>query len=217
MWLAVRCGADDRQALERLCGYITRPALANERVQTNAAGRVVLKLKSPWRDGPAGRARPGAGPFARHKQSTGLFVSGLSTTHLVMSSLEFMQRLAALVPRPRLHLIRFHGVLAPNAKLRPMVVPQEPEPPARTTQPAECAANCAHRQPVRLSRAKLLERVFDLDLEHCPNCGGELKIIAAILEQPVIEKILTHLGAGPGAALGTCPWPGAAGGLTIPR
>jgi len=48
--------------------------------------------------------------------------------------------------------------------------------------------------PVRLSWAKLLKRVFDLDLEHCPNCGGELKIIAAILEQPVIEKILTHLG-----------------------
>jgi len=43
-------------------------------------------------------------------------------------------------------------------------------------------------------RARLLKRVFDLDLEHCPNCGGELKIIAPILEQPVIEKILTHLG-----------------------
>lgn len=42
--------------------------------------------------------------------------------------------------------------------------------------------------------AKLLRRVFDLDLQHCPNCGGELKIIAAILEQPVGEKILTHLG-----------------------
>ena len=34
---AVRCGADDRRALEQLCRYITRPALANERVQTNAA------------------------------------------------------------------------------------------------------------------------------------------------------------------------------------
>ena len=31
-------------------------------------------------------------------------------------------------------------------------------------------------------------------MAHCPNCGGELKIIAAILEQPVIEKILMHLG-----------------------
>jgi len=38
------------------------------------------------------------------------------------------------------------------------------------------------------------KRVFDIDMAHCPNCGGELKIVAAILEQPVIEKILTHLG-----------------------
>ena len=45
------------------------------------------------------------------------------TTHIVMSPLEFMQRLAALVPRPRLHLIRFHGVLAPNAKLRGKIIP----------------------------------------------------------------------------------------------
>jgi hypothetical protein len=68
-----------------------------------------------------------------------------------------------------------------------------------------------------LSRAKLLKRVFDLGLEHCPNCGGELKIIAAILEQPVIEKILTHLGLQARAPpRGTCAWPGAAGGLTIP-
>ena len=48
---AVRCGADERQGLEQLCRYITRPALANERVQTNAAGQVVLKLKTAWRDG----------------------------------------------------------------------------------------------------------------------------------------------------------------------
>jgi len=154
-------------ALEQLCRDITRPALANERVQTNAAGQVVLKLKTRWRDG---------------------------TTHLVMSPLEFMQRLAALVPRPRLHLIRFHGVLAPNAKLRALVVPQEPEASASEAKPAECEANCAHHRPVRLRWAKLLKRVFDLDLEQCPNCGGELKIVAAILAQPVIEKILTHLG-----------------------
>ena len=111
-----------------------------------------------------------------------------------MSPLEFMQRLAALVPRPRLHLIRFHGVPAPNAKLRAQVVPQEPEPTAQAAQPAPCEVNCVHHRPVRLSWAKLLKRVFEIDLEHCPNCGGELKIIAAILEPPVIEKILAHLG-----------------------
>jgi hypothetical protein len=105
--VTVRVEAPDRKQLEQLCRYITRRALSDERVQLNAAGQVELTLKIPWRDGLAGRARPVAGPFARHKQSTGLFVSGLSTTHLVMSPLEFMQRLAALVPRPRLHLIRF--------------------------------------------------------------------------------------------------------------
>jgi len=47
---------------------------------------------------------------------------------------------------------------------------------------------------VRLSWAKLLKRVFEIDMAHCPNCGGQLKISAAILEQPVIEKILMHLG-----------------------
>ena len=51
-------------------------------------------------------------------------------SQLVMSPLEFMQRQAALVPRPRLHSIRFQGVLAPNAKMRAQVVPQEPESPA---------------------------------------------------------------------------------------
>ena len=82
-----------------------------------------------------------------------------------------MQRLAALVPRPRPHLIRFGvgitslrdvsgpplrdpGVLAPNAKLRaqvvPQVVPQEPEPAAQQAKRAECEASCARHQPVRL-------------------------------------------------------------------
>ena len=44
------------------------------------------------------------------------------------------------------------------------------------------------------SWAELPKRLFEIDKEHCPNCDGELKIIVAILEQPVIEKILTHFG-----------------------
>ena len=63
-----------RLMVVRVVSYITRPALANERIQCNRAGEVVLQLKSAHQDG---------------------------TTHLVMSPLEFMQRLAALVPRPR--------------------------------------------------------------------------------------------------------------------
>jgi len=159
----VRCAAEQRSELEHLCRYITRPAIANERLSVNRAGQVVLKLKTPYRDG---------------------------TSHLVMSPLEFMQRLAALVPRPRLHLIRFHGVLAPHAKLRAAIVPV----PAQAT-PGH-AGDCAHAHGARarLTWARLLKRVFDIDIERCPQCGGKLKIIAAIEEPTVIERILTHLG-----------------------
>jgi Putative transposase len=84
------------------------------------------------------------------------------TTHIVMSPLEFMQRLAALVPRPRLHLIRFHGgMLAPHAKLRAAIVPTPENAP-------EHAADHAHGAPARISWARLLKRVFDIDIEHCP-------------------------------------------------
>jgi len=72
------------------------PRVAHERLTHTGAGDVVLQLKSVWRDG---------------------------TTHIKMLPLKFMQRLAALVPRPRLHLIRFRGVLAPHARLRAAIVP----------------------------------------------------------------------------------------------
>ena len=63
---------------------------------------------------------------------------------------------------------------------------------------AECEVEHAQAKPGRISWARLLKRVFDIDMQRCPNCGGgELKIIAAILERPVIEKILKHLGLQP--------------------
>ena len=101
-----------------------------------------------------------------------------------------MERLAALVPRPRLHLIRFHGVLAPNAKLRSKIVPA---PAERAAAPSTDYASPQGETP-RMSWARLLKRVFDIDVKHCPNCGGALKIIAAIEDPPVIVKILGHLG-----------------------
>ena len=61
-----------------------------------------------------------------------------------MSPLEFMQRLVALVPRPRLHLIRFHGVLAPNAKMRAMVVPSDPAEPVEASLPGLPASRTVH-------------------------------------------------------------------------
>jgi Putative transposase len=86
-----------------------------------------------------------------------------------MSPLEFMQRLAALVPRPRLHLIRFHGVLAPNAKLRPLVVPQGPpaseEPTTEAAAAAGCEVEAVQARPQRISWARPPKRVFDIDMQ----------------------------------------------------
>jgi hypothetical protein len=76
----------------------------------------------------------------------------------------------------------------------PGAATQESDAPVSSEHLSQCEASCTHHRPVRLSWARLLKRVFEIDLEHCPNCGGEPKIIAAILEQPVIEKILRHLG-----------------------
>lgn len=189
-----RCGGDDSPAFveagaptgTRRCGLEHTTACGWNSCAATSTGRsgrtsgssstppqVELKLKTPWRDG---------------------------TTHLVMSPLEFMHRLAALVPRPRLHLIRFHGVLAPNAKLRPLVVPQGPADEQRSAETAapECEVETVRARPGRISWARLLKRVFDIDMQHCPNGGNEkLKIIAALLERPVIEKILAHLGLDP--------------------
>jgi len=62
------------------------------------------------------------------------------------------------------------------------VVPQAPEQAASKSELTATESCCAHGRPARISWARLLKRVFEIDLEHCPNCGGELKIIAAILE-----------------------------------
>ena len=149
----------------------------------DAAGQVVRELKTAWRDG---------------------------TTHLVMSPLVFLQRLAALVPRPRLHLIRFHGVVAPNARLRAQVVPQGPagEEPAHEEPVLEGTAAGGGARPARIGWARLLARVFDIDVRHCPICGsGQFKIIAAILDRAVIEKILRHLGLDPRPPPRAPAWP----------
>ena len=69
------CEANQRDQLEKLCRYIARPAVANERFSTNERGQVIYTFKQPFRDG---------------------------ATHVVLDPLDFIARLAALVPRPRL-------------------------------------------------------------------------------------------------------------------
>ena len=95
-----RVAANDRQGLENLCRYIGRPPLSDERLEQTADGNLTLRLKKPWSDG---------------------------TTHLVFSPAEFIEKLIPLIPRPRAHLVRYSGVLAPAAGWREFVVP-EPTP-----------------------------------------------------------------------------------------
>ena len=73
------CEAHQRSRLERLCRYITRPPIATKRLSTDGQGRVVYRYKQPFRDG---------------------------STHVILEPLDFIARLAALVPRPRLNLTR---------------------------------------------------------------------------------------------------------------
>src|ERR1700745_477815 len=77
-----------------------------------------------------------------------------------------------------------------TAKLRSEIIPS---PVEQANEPAYDHAQ-AQGAPAGMSWARLLKRVFDIDVEHCPNCGGALKIIAAIEDPPVIIKILSHLG-----------------------
>jgi hypothetical protein len=92
----VAAAPHQRDKVERLCRYIARPAVATGRLALTAQGLVRYALKTPYRDG---------------------------TTHVVLEPLDFIARLAALVPKPRVHLTRYHGVLAPHSALRAQVTP----------------------------------------------------------------------------------------------
>ena len=73
-----------------------------------------------------------------------------------------------------------------------MLVLHGPEEVTGESQLAATESSCTHGRPAHISWARLLKRVFEFDMEHCPNCAGQLRIIAAILESAVIERILTH-------------------------
>ena len=85
----------------------------------------------------------------------------------------------------------------PNAKLRRAVVPV----PRKLAVATPAQEGHGEHLPAengkgkgRMRWAQLLKRVFDIDIEQCPHCGGQLKLIAAIEEAAVIQRILTHLG-----------------------
>jgi hypothetical protein len=108
--------------------------------------------------------------------------------------MELMERLAALVPRPRVHLTRFHGVLGPHYKYRKEIVPRKKEEPVLAAVAADGVVDESPTAAKRMSWARLLKRVFNIDIEVCPKCQGKIRIIAAIEDPKVIKKILDHMG-----------------------
>jgi len=106
--------------------------------------------------------------------------------------LDFISRLVALVPKPRVNLTRFHGVFAPNSKYRSKVTLAR-RGKRKKYQSVDEADQTSAEKRASMTWAKRLKRVFNIDIETCSNCGGDVRIIASIEDAAVIQKILTYL------------------------
>jgi len=112
----------------------------------------------------------------------------------ILCSIEFLARLAALVPRPRGNLVRYHGILAPNAKYRSAVVPNPSKRTRRRRTPAHVPAPGEARQDepaaptAPMTWMERLRRVFAIDLCICPDCGGRLRVIADVTRPDIIRE-----------------------------
>jgi len=160
-----------------------------------ADGRLLYRLKHRWRDG---------------------------TTHMVFTPMEFMEKLAALVPAPRFNLVRYYGVLAPRSAWRDVVVPAVREsgslsatnscsadddagsatpraapdsPTGESSSSSSCGTESARLSPSRYyTWAELMRRVFAVDVLQCPDCHGPMRILCAIHPPEATRAILEHLG-----------------------
>jgi Putative transposase len=183
--------ARDRAQLERLVRYVARPAIASERLELLADGRLRYRFKRAWRDG---------------------------SVAVEYDPVDFIGKLAALVPRPRprTNLVRHHGCLALHASIRAYVVKDGRGPPpskaeliamaaarASTQVGSHAALSCAPARP-RFRWAELMRRVFEIDVLACPSCGGRMKPIAEITDRRLARRMLEHVGLPSEASQ---PWP----------
>jgi len=107
---------------------------------------------------------------------------------VVFEAQSFLEKLAALIPPPRAHLVTYHGVLAPAAAMRSRIVPGPSA--ARPNEGGSRSAGGRRRYPW----AELLKRVFAVDVLRCHRCGGRREVLAFITEGVVIRAILECLG-----------------------
>jgi hypothetical protein len=176
-----------------LCRDILRPPVAETRLQRLTDGRVLLTLKGAWSDG---------------------------TTHVLFSPIELLEKLAALIPRPRINLVLYHGLFAPHAAGRraavrrqdagapgsgdlgaPPLTPEIPVPPnpSLVDAPAPAAGipppeSRAPATPRYWTWATLMRLIFALDALACPRCGGRMVLLATIEDPRIVGRIVGHLG-----------------------
>lgn len=172
---SIRIEAWDRAGLERLLRYCARPPFASERLRWDKRSqRVIYELSKP----------PPNTPSA-----------------LILDPLDLIDRLVVLIPPPRVHRHRYHGVLAPHARLRAAVTAAANQavegviaiPPAPEKGSQESGTARARSAAVRMWAA-LLARIYEVFPLICPNCKGEMQLIAFITERSSIEDILNHIG-----------------------
>jgi putative transposase len=154
----VHLHANDRQGLAHLCGYGARPPLTQERLSALPDGKLAYRMKRRLGDG---------------------------REVLILEPRELLRRLATLLPPPRAHLVRYHGVFGPASKWRREIVPA-PSGGACLVR-ASCSGDARDRsrppasspRPLdsRIPWHELLLRVFREDILACP-CGGRRKVIA---------------------------------------
>lgn len=157
----------ERDKLEKLIRYMARGPIATERLSESFPNMLIYKMKTRWRDG---------------------------TTHVSFSYLDFIARLVALIPPPKMNMVRYHGVFAPNFKARGQIVPK----PKAKTQGAPPAVNMSQSVEKRARRERMrwsdmLKRTFKVDVTVCPRCLGRLEQIAVIKDRVVAKAILESL------------------------
>jgi hypothetical protein len=171
--------AGDRAGIERLVQYMTRcPFSLSRLVKVTATGQVIYKAEKD-----ACRAFP-------DPQGDGL-ASGPKRNFQILDPLEFLAEFTQHIPPQGAHLIRYYGWYSNKARgLR------RKRAEAAATASGEPAAPAPARSRASQTWAMLIKRVYEIDPLCCPECGGQMQVIAFI-EPPqgdVIEKILRHCG-----------------------
>ena len=139
----------------------------------------------------------------KRPQSTTTYAWRDGTHAVVLDALNLIARLVALIPPPRFHMLRYHGVFAAHANARGELVPGRVPEPAKPTQLRLFAGEAIELEPCstkpsnRHPWAWLLQRVFAVDVMTCPRCRGTMKLVELANEREAIARALATAGLGP--------------------